>query len=240
VQPFILLGQKLQRDGHRVRLATHRNFRQLIVAESGLEFYPLGGDPHILSQFMVKTRGFVVPTTTEALSQVPQNVAMVNEIIHSCWGACIYPDPLDASKKPFIADAIISNPVTYGHIHCAEALGVPLHMMFPQPWVPTKAFPHPLACMSYKRGWGTENFLSYQAIDRVMWHTFGPCINNFRVKTLKLRPLRFGDVGYDLINFHKVRKTFSYRFQEPILISSYPCHTGPFRKDVVSICCPEA
>jgi hypothetical protein len=35
-------------------------------------------------------------------------------------------------REPFICDAIISNPVTYGHIHCAEALGVPLHMMFPQ------------------------------------------------------------------------------------------------------------
>lgn len=34
--------------------------------------------------------------------------------------------------RPFVADAIISNPVTYAHIHCAEALGVPLHLMFPQ------------------------------------------------------------------------------------------------------------
>jgi hypothetical protein len=31
-----------------------------------------------------------------------------------------------------VADAIISNPVCYAHIHCAEALGVPLHLMFPQ------------------------------------------------------------------------------------------------------------
>jgi hypothetical protein len=28
-----------------------------------------------------------------------------------------------------VADAVISNPPTFGHIHCAEALGVPLHMM---------------------------------------------------------------------------------------------------------------
>jgi sterol 3beta-glucosyltransferase len=63
---------------------------------------------------------------------VPKNVSMINEIIHSCWGACIYPDPRDPAARPFIADAIISNPVTYGHVHCAEALGVPLHLMFPQ------------------------------------------------------------------------------------------------------------
>ena len=34
--------------------------------------------------------------------------------------------------RPFVADAIISNPVSYAHIHCAEALGIPLHLMFPQ------------------------------------------------------------------------------------------------------------
>jgi sterol 3beta-glucosyltransferase len=105
-----------------------------------------------------------------------------------------------------MADAIISNPVTYGHIHCAEALGVPLHLMFPQvvptrlfhhthlpcrgrddipsafmlmpircfvivqPWVPTKAFPHPLACMSYSEDskWSTENYLSYQVCSDAM------------------------------------------------------------------------
>jgi hypothetical protein len=43
-------------------------------------------------------------------------------------------DLQDPAKRTFIADAIISNPVTYGHIHCAEALSVPLHIMFPQPW----------------------------------------------------------------------------------------------------------
>jgi hypothetical protein len=31
-----------------------------------------------------------------------------------------------------VADAIISNPVSYAHAHCAEALGIPLHLMFPQ------------------------------------------------------------------------------------------------------------
>ena len=31
-------------------------------------------------------------------------------------------------SQPFTADAIISNPVTYGHIHCAEARhSYPIH-----------------------------------------------------------------------------------------------------------------
>eukprot|EP01036_Dinobryon_divergens_P042717 gene42717-56783_t len=53
-------------------------------------------------------------------------------IVDSCWPACVDIDPTDDEKRPFTADAIISNPVTYGHIHCAEALSIPLHLMFPQ------------------------------------------------------------------------------------------------------------
>lgn len=31
-----------------------------------------------------------------------------------------------------------------------------------QPWTPTKAFPHPLSCLSYQQGWSSENYISYQ------------------------------------------------------------------------------
>ena len=44
VQPFVALGNELQRHGHRIRLATHPTFEKF-VQESGLEFYPIGGDP---------------------------------------------------------------------------------------------------------------------------------------------------------------------------------------------------
>ena len=43
------------------------------------------------------------------------------------------------------AEAIIANPVCYGHVHCAEKLRVPIHMLFTMPWTPTGAFPHPMA-----------------------------------------------------------------------------------------------
>lgn len=55
VQPFIALGMGLEKAGHRVRLASHANFREF-VASFGLEFYPLGGDPKVLSQYVVRNR----------------------------------------------------------------------------------------------------------------------------------------------------------------------------------------
>ena len=51
----------------------------------------------------------------------------------------------DFDARPFAADAIIANPVCFGHIHVAEALGVSLHTMFPQPWAATRAYPHPMS-----------------------------------------------------------------------------------------------
>ena len=41
----------MQDYGHRVRLATHANFKEFVLT-AGLEFYPLGGDPKILAECM--------------------------------------------------------------------------------------------------------------------------------------------------------------------------------------------
>jgi hypothetical protein len=118
----------------------------------------------------VKTQGCLIPTTKEQILDVPAHHAMMVEMINSCWGACVDPDPsscypersLSSSSNPFRADCLISNPITYAHFHCAEALSIPLHLMFPQPWVPTKSFPHPLSCLSFRNSWCKENHLSYQ------------------------------------------------------------------------------
>jgi hypothetical protein len=53
VQPFIALGNELQRHGHRVRIATHDVFIDF-VRKAGLESYPVGGDPAALMAYMVK------------------------------------------------------------------------------------------------------------------------------------------------------------------------------------------
>lgn len=41
----------MQDYGHRVRLATHANFKEFVLT-AGLEFYPLGGDPKVLAGCM--------------------------------------------------------------------------------------------------------------------------------------------------------------------------------------------
>ncbi|KAL4116410.1 hypothetical protein PRIC2_011864 [Phytophthora ramorum] len=203
VQPFLAIAQRLQRDGHRVRLATHAVYRDFVMSH-GVEFYPLGGDPKELAAYMVKTGGHLIPTKIETLTKdVPRNREMINEIVHSTWPAVSAADPDGGGPgvpgKPFQAQAIIANPVSYGHIHVAERLGVPLHIMFPQPWVPTTAFPHPLANMPYTDELKKTNYLSYKMVDLLMWQGTEGLINEFRTKVLKLRKIRNGDGGRDLL-----------------------------------------
>lgn len=46
---FMLMWICSQEYGHRVRLASHANFKDF-VKTGGLEFYPLGGDPKVLAE----------------------------------------------------------------------------------------------------------------------------------------------------------------------------------------------
>eukprot|EP00884_Botryococcus_braunii_P002968 jgi/Botrbrau1/12672/Bobra.67_1s0036.1 len=143
VQPFIALGLGLKAAGHRVRLATHAPYRGFVEG-FGLEFYPLGGDPKLLSEYVVKNRGIFTNNLYEVKTQRKQ----LRAIINSTFPACTQPDP-EHPDVPFTAEAIIANPVCYGHTACAEKLKVPIHMYFTMPWTPTIAFPHPMARIMY-------------------------------------------------------------------------------------------
>jgi len=205
VQPFVYLGMRLQSDGHRVRLATHAEYRNLVLSH-GLEYYPLGGDPRVLSEFLIKTGGRLLPNLAdkEERNNIGPMVKMLKNICYSCYPACTEPDPEDALGRKFVADAIISNPVTYGHIHVAESLSIPLHIMFPQPWSPTRAIPHPQANVGYESTDSLKNLLSFKYFDEFMWLGLGAMTNAFRKGELHLDIVRSGENGKNLLNDNKV------------------------------------
>lgn len=204
VQPFIALSKVLKDTyGHRVRLATHPNFKRF-VEDNGLEYFNIGGDPSRLMAFMVKNPSLVPGARTLLNGDIGQRRKDVAEYIQGCWRSCYEAgdgtDSLDSTNnddldletqpRPFVADCIIANPPSFAHIHCAEKLGIPLHIMFTMPYSPTQAFPHPLAnIQATNADPQLTNYLSYVMIDVLSWQGLGDIINRFRAKCLDLDPV---------------------------------------------------
>ncbi|KAK4239071.1 glycosyltransferase [Achaetomium macrosporum] len=212
VQPFVALGQVLRDTyGHRVRLATHANFRSF-VEENGLEFFSIGGDPAQLMAFMVKNPGLMPKMDTLKSGDIKRRRQEIQEILMGCWRSCIeagdgmgipppqhernepvderFVLPGDPRNRPFVADAIIANPPSFAHIHVAEKLGIPLHIMFTMPWTPTRAFPHPLAdIVSTNTDAAIANYASYALVEMMTWQGLGDLINRFRINNLELDPV---------------------------------------------------
>ena len=221
VQPFIPIGRRLAQR-HRVRIATHREFRPMIE-RAGLEFYPLAGNPHELMEYIVKTGGSILPTRIDQIwEDVPKKRAMIAEILASTWRACTEADPEEPAARPFRADLIVANPPSYGHIHCAEALHIPLHMIFTMPWSATCAFPHPFARIDPSTHHPVENFLSYGIVDLLVWAGIGDLVDTFRTGTLKLPPIALTD-GAALLEDHEVPFTYLW----PTSLVPRPTDWGP-------------
>jgi hypothetical protein len=112
--------------------------------------------------------GSIIPTRLDQLwEDVPKKRAMIAEILASTWRACTEADPERPGARPFRTDLIVANPPSYGHIHCAEALHIPLHMIFTMPWSATRSVPHPFAQIDPSAHRPVENFFSYGVIDLI-------------------------------------------------------------------------
>ncbi|KAK7987460.1 hypothetical protein PG989_007775 [Apiospora arundinis] len=199
-QPFLKIGKVLKENyGHRVRIATHPAFREFVEKDSGLEFFSVGGDPSELMAFMVKNPGMIPKLESVKAGDIGRRRNAMAEMFDGFWRACINATDNEkdeanlkmmGNRTPFVADAIIANPPSFAHIHCAEALGIPLHLMFTFPYTPTQAFPHPLASIKKTNvDPGYTNFMSYPLVEMMVWQGLGDLVNDFRVNTLKLDPV---------------------------------------------------
>ncbi|TKA68789.1 hypothetical protein B0A49_10443 [Cryomyces minteri] len=200
IQPFLKVGKVLKEQyGHRVRIATHPAFKKFVEKDSGLDFFSVGGDPSELMAFMVKNPGLIPSMETVRAGEIGKRRAAMYEMFQGMWRACINAtdDEHDkenmkmmGDKHPFVADAIIANPPSFAHIHIAERLGIPLHMMFTFPYTPTSQFPHPLANIkSSNVDRNYANFMTYPLVEMMTWQGLGDLVNKFRVKSLGLEPL---------------------------------------------------
>ncbi|KAK7430749.1 hypothetical protein QQZ08_002793 [Neonectria magnoliae] len=226
VQPFIPIAQLLSSApySHRVRICTHPVFKDFVEAQ-GVEFFSIGGDPEALMAYMVRNPGLLPNRESVKAGDIGKRRKEMWDIIHGAWRSCIeagngmgerrtaayVQDPEDL----FLADAIIANPPSMAHIHCAEKLGIPLHMVFTMPWSPTETFSHPLASMNYDNAdAAVANYLSFMVMELLTWQGLGDLINKFRTQILHLdyiSPMW----GYQLLP--RLRVPYSYLWSESLI-----------------------
>jgi len=132
---------------------------------------------------MVKNPGIIPKFSTVLAGEISQKRKMVYEMLEGCWKSCIEPDPV--TNTPFVAEVIIANPPSFAHIHCAQALGVPLHLVFTMPWSPTSVFPHPLANIEQSDADPhLINYFSYGLVSMMTWQ--GQVSSYYRLPSHKL------------------------------------------------------
>ncbi|KAH7393778.1 hypothetical protein DE146DRAFT_660003 [Phaeosphaeria sp. MPI-PUGE-AT-0046c] len=147
--------------------------------------------------YMVKNPGLLPSRDSVKAGDIGKRRKEMAGIIECTWRSCIEPGngmgpkmkavEAEAAEELFLADVIIANPPSMGHIHCAEKLGIPLHIVFTMPWSPTKAFHHPLAAMDYGDvDKPVANYFSFAVMELLTWQGLGDIINKFRLQTLKL------------------------------------------------------
>ncbi|KAF9483501.1 glycosyltransferase family 1 protein [Pholiota conissans] len=157
VQPYIALGLGLRKEGHRVTIVTHEEYKEWICG-FGLDHRSAGGDPGLLMKLSVENKMFSPDFFRESLANV---------ILLDAWIAC------------YDADVLLESPSAMAGIHIAEALDIPYFRTFTMPWTKTTAFPH--AFLSPPVDSPTFNSAS-----NVMWAATSNQINKWRRQCLRL------------------------------------------------------
>jgi hypothetical protein len=118
--------------------------------------------------YMVKNPGLIPNIKSLRQGDIQRKRSMIAEMLDGCWRSCVEPDM--GSHAPFVAEAIIANPPSFAHVHCAQALGIPVHVMFTMPWTGTRAFSHPLANLKYSGAdLAFANYVSYRVVEFLTW-----------------------------------------------------------------------
>ncbi|PYH33479.1 UDP-Glycosyltransferase/glycogen phosphorylase [Aspergillus neoniger CBS 115656] len=148
IRPFIAVAKQLSRDSHRVRIAAAASCEYLVRSQ-GLDFFAITYD-HELPLSMHNMGDAHPSDEAQARLQYMRR----------------------GDRRPFLADAIIANPMARAHIHCAERLSIPLHIMSALPQTPTRAFAHPHARINPYDGvdQSTSNVLSYALVEESTWN----------------------------------------------------------------------
>ncbi|KAI5966737.1 ATG26 [Candida pseudojiufengensis] len=169
VQPYIALGLGLQKEGHKVTIATHSEFKDWIE-KYHFTFKEIAGDPSELMSFMVGNNSMSVSFLKNAQAKFKD---WIGKLLTTSWQACQG------------SDIIIESPSAMAGIHIAEALVIPYYRAFTMPWTRTRAYPHAFFVPDAKKG-GSYNYLTHVLFENIFWKGIQSQVNKWRVNELDL------------------------------------------------------
>ncbi|KAF3490924.1 Atg26p [Arthroderma uncinatum] len=184
VQPYISLCKGLLEEGHRPRIATHKEFEPWIRGH-GIDFAPIDGDPAELMRICVENGMFTYAFLKEASSKFR---GWIDDLLSSSWKGCQD------------SDVLIESPSAMAGIHVAEAMGIPYFRAFTMPWSKTAVYPHAFAVPDRNLG-GTYNTLTYIMFDTLFWKAISGQVNRWRKKELGLQNTSLDKMQPDKVPF---------------------------------------
>jgi sterol 3beta-glucosyltransferase len=179
VQPYVALGQGLQRAGHRVQIVTFTNFAPF-VRQHGLSFAALTGDAEAMMRQIVHAGG---DGLRFGLLTRRYFEPIADQIMEDIWQACQGTDLIIYN----IFVAMIAH-------HIAEGLDVPAIRCFFSPFSCTRAFPSTLVGWRVRPG-GAYNWLTHILADYGLHLGTLSVVNRWR-RRHGLRPLAMTDWPY--------------------------------------------
>ena len=187
VQPFVALGREMQRRGHEVTVCTSSGFAPFIEG-CGLRYAYLNND---ILELVDSEAGRRAMEESRSLLGSLRWMAEAARLFKPIFRRTLA-EQWEAAQG---AEAIVYHPQAVGGYHIAEALGIPGIMADPLPtWVPTAAFPNPVAPDLKLGGW--YNRLTYRALPVLTRAMYGSVVTRWRREALGLprRPLLAGEL----------------------------------------------
>ncbi len=180
-QPFVALGQELQKSGHRVRLAAAATFGDLVSA-AGLEHFPVRGDIEKIASGDLGKNARKAGNPLQFLTSLndPKLKTLLLEVQEDLYAACVG------------AGLVVLHPgALLGYFYAREQ-GIPAVLASPFPMAATGEFP---ALLFYQgphlgRAW---NRLTHRLFASIMWMAAGSVVGEFWKK-------RFGRLPPDFVN----------------------------------------
>ncbi|KAI0074052.1 UDP-Glycosyltransferase/glycogen phosphorylase, partial [Panus rudis PR-1116 ss-1] len=185
VQPYIAFGVRLLKQGHKVTIVTHEEYKDW-VEDFGIGHRTAGGDPGQLMRLSVENKMFSPQFFKESISNFR---TWLDQLLMDAWRQC------------GDAQILLESPYAFAGVHIAEALctgfrdscsplhpnrptAIPFFRVCTMPWTKTAEFPHPFISPPVETP--RSNRISYILFDNVLWAATSTQVNRWRREVLHL------------------------------------------------------